>query len=265
MLCACSHPIEIVGDGDVLSATGTRSCYLEDYAAGKDSCARNLVVEEYFETYYAMPRRGWKFARWGNYCEDAGSVECSFKLGAATVMQYWGASVPSLIAVFSPISQTGLEQQVADSDPVDQREAAEKVAASIIAEQAARIAAEKEAARTTAEQANVSVAAQTATPIGSANSRGFTSVGGAASLRWSIPTTRQNGASLRPSELVRYEIHFSAQSTGEETVLVVHNPLQTNFTVPNLLPDVYHFAMVAVDKNGLYSKQSAVVSLKIGD
>ncbi len=27
-LYACSHPLEIVGEGHILSATGTRDCYL---------------------------------------------------------------------------------------------------------------------------------------------------------------------------------------------------------------------------------------------
>ncbi len=276
VLCACSHPIEIVGDGDVLSATGTRNCYLEDYAAGRDSCARNLVVEGYFETYYAMPRRGWKFTSWGNYCEGSGSAECSFKLGAVTVMQHWGASVPPLIAVFSPISQTGLEQPVADSDPVDQREAAEKEAARIVTEQATRIAAEKAAANKAAEPAAAIAAEQksaikvaeqpsaTVAEQSTAIPNGVAKVVGSAKLRWSIPVTRQDGAPLRPAELAHYEIYFTAQSTGQKKMVVVNNPMQANHTVSNLPPDVYRFAMVAVDKSGLYSKLSATVTLKIG-
>ncbi len=59
----CRHPIEIVGEGDVLSATGTRNCYYEDFLAGADSCSKNLVVGEYNETYYAMPRDGWASRR----------------------------------------------------------------------------------------------------------------------------------------------------------------------------------------------------------
>ena len=33
LLQACSHPIEIVGEGDVTSAPGNRNCSLEDYNA----------------------------------------------------------------------------------------------------------------------------------------------------------------------------------------------------------------------------------------
>jgi hypothetical protein len=45
-LLACSHPIEIVGEGDVLSASGDRNCFLEDYKAGADSCRKNMVVHD---------------------------------------------------------------------------------------------------------------------------------------------------------------------------------------------------------------------------
>ena len=31
---SCSHPIVIVGDGDVMSASGERDCLLEDFLAG---------------------------------------------------------------------------------------------------------------------------------------------------------------------------------------------------------------------------------------
>jgi hypothetical protein len=37
---ACNHPIEIIGDGDVTSTTGTRNCYLEDFKAGKENCTK---------------------------------------------------------------------------------------------------------------------------------------------------------------------------------------------------------------------------------
>lgn len=97
---ACSHPIEIVGEGDVLSATGTRNCYLEDYQASKENCTKNTVIGAYSETYFAEPRSGWDFARWVNYCTDATSNECAFAIPADAVQKNWGATVPALVAVF---------------------------------------------------------------------------------------------------------------------------------------------------------------------
>ena len=67
-ILACSHPIEIQGEGDVRSESGTRGCELEAYRAGSDSCRENLVVNHYSETYYAEPREGWEFDSWLNYC-----------------------------------------------------------------------------------------------------------------------------------------------------------------------------------------------------
>ena len=51
---ACSHPIEIVGEGDVLSATGDRDCLLEEFHAGIEKCSKNTVLGEYMETYSAV-------------------------------------------------------------------------------------------------------------------------------------------------------------------------------------------------------------------
>ena len=105
ILCACSHPLEIVGEGDILSSTGTRNCYLEDFQAGKDSCAVNLVVRDYQETYYAMPRDGWVFASWKNYCTDGSTADqCSFNVEADVVRQFWGGAAQPLVAVFEKSS-----------------------------------------------------------------------------------------------------------------------------------------------------------------
>jgi hypothetical protein len=104
---ACSHPIEIEGEGDVLSLTGDRDCTLEEFEAGDDACALNLVVNEYEETYYAEPRSGWLFDHWGNYCLNATDNSCSFSFTAAQVKQAWGSTAPPLQAVFTKSKVTG--------------------------------------------------------------------------------------------------------------------------------------------------------------
>jgi hypothetical protein len=101
LIVACSHPIEIVGEGDVLSATGTRNCYYEDFLAGAESCTRNLVVHEYIETYYAVPRDGWKFEKWLNYSHCTTISECAFDIPADLVHSSWGQTMPPLVAVFT--------------------------------------------------------------------------------------------------------------------------------------------------------------------
>lgn len=99
---ACSHPIEIVGEGDVSSNFG-RSCTLEDSLTEPvpDNCAQNLVINEYFDTYTATPRTGWQFDRWDGYCPAAIDNTCTFNFTADQVRVAWFETVPPLVAVFT--------------------------------------------------------------------------------------------------------------------------------------------------------------------
>lgn len=107
LLNACSHPIEIVGEGDVTSASGTRGCQLEEYASAQNNCTKNYVVGAYQETYHAIPRAGWQFDRWSNYCTGSAGNECSFDVSAEAVFAFWGETVPPLRAVFARHKLTG--------------------------------------------------------------------------------------------------------------------------------------------------------------
>ena len=100
LLAACSHPLEPVGEGDILSASGDRDCLLEDYKAGEDNCMRNLVKDDYKETYYAQPRPGWRFERWENQCLDVKENQCSFDFPGSMVFKFWGGTMPPLRAIF---------------------------------------------------------------------------------------------------------------------------------------------------------------------
>ena len=72
-ISACRHPIEIVGEGDVMSATGTRDCLLEDFQARLANCVNNDVRKSGQETYYAVPRKRWQFGGWGTYRASNGT------------------------------------------------------------------------------------------------------------------------------------------------------------------------------------------------
>ncbi|MEM9255058.1 MAG: hypothetical protein AAGA91_06395 [Pseudomonadota bacterium] len=96
----CYHPLEIEGEGDILSASGDRNCLLEDSLSGAENCTDNGVATQYQETYYAQPRAGWQFDRWENYCEDAAEAACSFDIPESAVAQVAGGRVPALRAVF---------------------------------------------------------------------------------------------------------------------------------------------------------------------
>jgi hypothetical protein len=100
LLTSCSHPIEIVGVGDVFSDHG-RVCTYEDYLGAQDRCTRNYVIGDYQETYLADPDHpGWYFEHWENYCTDDTLGECAFDISGNAVQQAWGQTVPPLVAVF---------------------------------------------------------------------------------------------------------------------------------------------------------------------
>lgn len=104
VVTACSHPLEIIGEGDITTdALSTRGCSFAEFQASAKSCTENLVVGAYNETYYAQPAAGWDFFGWQNYCLTEGSNQCDFEgIGASTVFQFWGETVPPLRAVFHP-------------------------------------------------------------------------------------------------------------------------------------------------------------------
>lgn len=104
VLTACSHPLEIVGEGDILSLTGTRDCLLEQAQASSLNCTQNLVLGDYQESYFAQPRPGWTFDRWENYCVDAPDNTCAFNVSANGVQQAWGQAVLPLRAVFREVN-----------------------------------------------------------------------------------------------------------------------------------------------------------------
>ncbi|MBK6510943.1 MAG: DUF1566 domain-containing protein [Haliea sp.] len=105
LIQACSHPIEIVGEGDVTSASGNRNCSLEEFKAANPKCTKNYAIGAYQETYYAIPRAGWKFDHWVNYCPTATppNYDCSFNTPANAVQQFWGQTMPPLRAVFTEL------------------------------------------------------------------------------------------------------------------------------------------------------------------
>ncbi len=105
LLGACSHPIEIVGEGDVTS-DGGRSCTLADFLAELDNCTENLVSGAYNETYTATPHPLWFFNRWENCIAPSGN-ECTFDIDAATVGDFQGDTAPPLRAVFTKYQLTG--------------------------------------------------------------------------------------------------------------------------------------------------------------
>ena len=81
-----------------------------------------------------------------------------------------------------------------------------------------------------------------------------------ATLNWTTPTTRENGAPLAQGEIGGFEIYMLAESTGQTSVFTVDDPMLTTYTVDGLSPDTYHFSMSAFDIAGAFSPLSEVVS-----
>ncbi len=111
LLQACEHRIEIFGQGDVAMDSNSSFCLYENRKSGP-GCSVSVWDEDYTVTYYAVPRPGWQFARWGNYCPNDSVGECSFNVPALAVNEYaWEIlfnqggqpSAPPLLAYFEPL------------------------------------------------------------------------------------------------------------------------------------------------------------------
>ena len=99
----CSHPLVIVGKGDIISASGNRNCTWEQYEASDPECAENYVLGNYLETYTAVAEDGWKFRGWQTYCaHEPEATECNFNIPARLVRLYWGETYSGLRAEFIP-------------------------------------------------------------------------------------------------------------------------------------------------------------------
>jgi hypothetical protein len=92
-ITACSHPLEIIGEGNIVSSTGTRNCSLEQQPCD------NYVLSDYQEKFSAIPRLGWHFVGWEG-CGDQ-FPDCSINVPGRIVFQHWGDSIPPLQAVFA--------------------------------------------------------------------------------------------------------------------------------------------------------------------
>lgn len=92
LIVGCSHPLEVSGQGDIVSQSGGRDCALEEQPC------KNFIAGDYIELYTAVPRAGWQFKEWVGCGSE--NNQCAFTLGAAVVNQYWFQTMPPLRAVF---------------------------------------------------------------------------------------------------------------------------------------------------------------------
>lgn len=100
-LGACSHPLDISGQGEIRSSFGGRDC-----SAAAAPC-ENTVSGEYIELFSAEPAEGWVFDSWDNcdtltgFIIESGNT-CAFSISAEVVKSNWLKTMPALRANFVP-------------------------------------------------------------------------------------------------------------------------------------------------------------------
>jgi hypothetical protein len=95
LLAACRHPLVIKGEGDIIEMNaGTRGCALEEFRAGWARCTDNEVSNTEAVRYRALPRPGWRFARWDGFCDDESrGKDCEIDYDKAGI-EWWEESFP---------------------------------------------------------------------------------------------------------------------------------------------------------------------------
>ena len=95
LLAACRHPLVIQGDGDIVELNGgTRGCALEEFRAGWARCSVNEVSNTEAVRYRALPRPGWRFARWDGYCApESRGGDCEIDYDKASI-EWWEEFFP---------------------------------------------------------------------------------------------------------------------------------------------------------------------------
>lgn len=81
---------------------------------------------------------------------------------------------------------------------------------------------------------------------------------GTAALRWTPPTQNTDGSTL--TNLAGYRISYGSSPTALTNTIQVANPGLSSYSVSNLAPGTYYFAVRAYTSGGTESSSSSVVS-----
>jgi hypothetical protein len=84
---------------------------------------------------------------------------------------------------------------------------------------------------------------------------------GSAALSWIPPTENTDGTSL--TNLAGYHIVYGTSPTALTSTIIVSNPGLTSYTVGNLPPGTYYFAVAAYNSDGVEGSPSAIGSKTI--
>lgn len=84
---------------------------------------------------------------------------------------------------------------------------------------------------------------------------------GAATLSWDPPTRNTDGTAL--TNLSGYRIHYGRHERALDRTIVLDNPGLTRYMVEGLTPARWYFAITSVNRRGVESPRSEVVSKKV--
>ncbi len=103
LIQACKHPLQIVGEGDIVDLNGSGyGCTLEQFQAQDKACTENRVTGAYDVNYKGIPKAGSSFIRWEGACSsESVAPNCKLKASAKTVEKFRDEErVPPTRAVF---------------------------------------------------------------------------------------------------------------------------------------------------------------------
>lgn len=86
---------------------------------------------------------------------------------------------------------------------------------------------------------------------------------GKAKVKWVAPTKRANGSALSLSQLQGYRIYVGKSPYDLTLAYDLGVPTATSYTVSNLTPGTYYFAVAVYDTSGMESGLSTVTSKRI--
>lgn len=97
------------------------------------------------------------------------------------------------------------------------------------------------------------VSSSSSSSVSSSATSSVSSVSGPVGLRWTAPSTRENGNYLDITELGGYELRYKKSTDSKFTYITIDDPWTNTYNFSSLNGD-YIFQIAAFDKNGVYSQ-----------
>lgn len=82
-------------------------------------------------------------------------------------------------------------------------------------------------------------------------------------LRWVAPTTRSDGSAISLSQIASFRIHYGTTPGNYTGRINVNDGSATTYTIRDMAPATYYFAVTAIDADGRESVHSSAVSTQV--